>query len=182
MGASYLLLFLSLLVYGPAVAIAQGLPPCTLLGAAVRAVPWKIRPGGKSLVAAKVVNARAAPVNGLALRVDLPTGLVGYPRNDVPVLAPGVNGTISAYWTGLSLGGRKTLVVKLRVRACATAPARTYPIGGALYLVNSTKAVTCRTPIPRPATVCVCVSLTDKGMQSKVERHIRPILLYHRSR
>lgn len=172
MGTSLLLLCLLLgVVLGPAGVGGQPLLDCPLIGAHLRATPSTVWAGGKAIVKAKVVNARRTPITGLAVRLDLPPGLVAYPKSPTnPVLAPGVNGTTAAYWTGLGLRAGRRGTLKLRIRVCGEAAKGTYRVGGALYLVNATKAVTCLSPIARPAQVCIYVC-NGQGGEALFRKH-----------
>jgi len=109
------------------------------------------------LVAAKVVNRGSARLTGLAVRLDLPAGLVAtYTKvsRKGPLVVPdtGAN-TSAAYWTGLSLGPRKGRFLKLPAEACATAAPGSQSVGGTDYAVNATGDATCLGPDAAPVAV-----------------------------
>jgi hypothetical protein len=136
-----LLPFLLLLV-----AAAAALPACPLLGLQVQARPRFVRRGQSLVVAAKVVNKGKTSLSGVAVRLDLPAGLVASPKSPTnPIVAGEGSDGSSAYWTGLNLGAGKRRTLKLRVRACDAAAADTYAMVGAVYVVNVT------TPSPASA-------------------------------
>jgi hypothetical protein len=137
------------------VVAAAALPACPLLGLQVQARPRSVRRGQSFVVAAKVVNKGKGwgTLSGVAVRLDLPAGLVAYPKSPTnpTVVDEGSDGS-SAYWTGLTLAAGKRRTLKLRVRACDAAAADTYAMVGAVYVVNATNAATCISTVD-PMTV-----------------------------
>lgn len=103
-------------------------------------------PGGSLVLAVKLANKNARTLSGIGVRLDLPAGLVT--QQETGARAPlVVDGGSTAYWTGLTLKPGKRCVLKLKARACGTATAGSFPMGGAVYLVNASNAVACLIPM-----------------------------------
>jgi hypothetical protein len=150
----YLLLWCSFGMLGPMAAAQQILPACSqLLSLRIRSSHQNVAPGGKVLLTAKVVNKGSTPVSGLNVRMDLPTGLVAMDKHSQEPLI--TDGGATSYWVGLTLRPGKKRLLKLKAKACATATPGSFPVDGAVYLTNSTDAVTCLSPAARtPQQVC----------------------------
>lgn len=139
-----------LLGHAAAPAAAQQQPPpipaCPQLRLRITTSPSSLRPNGrKAYFTVKVVNTGSTRLSNVDVRLDLPTGLVAKPQPKSKALIMD-NGT-TAYWRGLNLKPFKRRVFWLKARACATATPGTFPITGAVYLVNaSTSNVTCVSP------------------------------------
>ena len=148
------LLLLLLLGHAAAVASAQQpVPACSELRLHVKSKSWSVRPGSSSVVLmANLANKGGRKLSGVNIRLDVPPGLVAQSSQaGAPIV---VNGSATAYWTGLTLKPGKRRKLKLKVHACATATPGSYPLGGAVYLVNTTSnAVTCLSPAAGPALV-----------------------------
>ncbi len=150
----YLLLWCSFGLLG-AMAAQQSLPACSQL-LKLRILSSKTNvaaPGGKVLLTAKVVNKGSTAVSGVNIRLDIPTGLVAKDKHSQEAFI--ADGGATAYWVGLTLRPGKKRFLQLKAKACATATPGSFPVGGAVYLINSTDAVTCLSPAARtPQEVC----------------------------
>lgn len=125
--------------------IAQ-VPACAQLTLRIiGARPQALRPGGKqAILVAKVANRGPATVTGIGVRLDLPTGLVAWPKRNSRTVV--TDGGATAYWTGLTLKPGQHGTLTLKARACTTATPGTFPVTGAVYLVNATSNVACYSP------------------------------------
>lgn len=144
-----LLLFCCTLLMAHAAPVASGqqrVPTCAHPYLRVKSSRTTVIPGASVILAAKLANKGSRTLSGVNVRLDLPPGLVatGQQFKAPPLIVDG-GATASAYWMDLTLkpGKRHGRVLKLRAQACATATPGSYPIGGAVYLTNATKAVTC---------------------------------------
>ena len=143
--AALYLLWALLLLLGAAGPVAgQTFPACPLLSIQMRTSRSTIGQGGKNLIKVKISNRARAPITDVVVRLDLPAGLVAFPKSSTdPVVANGPGGTSFAYWVRMSLPAWRGRILKLRLRSCATAAPGTYTVPGAVYLVNATDDVTC---------------------------------------
>jgi len=142
------LLLCCLLLGRPARAQQQGIPACAELYLRIRASRVSVAPGKSVVLTAKLRNKGAHTLSGIGIRLDLPTGLVaqGQPSGTSTVVNV-VNGGATAYWTGLTLKPGKRRLLTLKARTCGAADAGSFPLGGVVYLVNATEAVTCLSPM-----------------------------------
>ena len=124
------------------VCASSGIPLCSQLRLRIRSSRASVRPGGSTVLAAKLVNNGTSTVSGIGIRLDLPTGLVGQakPLAGAPLV---VKGGATAYWTELTVRPGKRRVLKLKARACGSATPGGFPLGGAVYVINATSGVTC---------------------------------------
>jgi len=128
------------LLLGP-VGVQSSIPMCSQVGLRIRSSRASVSRGGSIVFAAKVANTGTHTLSGIGVRLDLPTGLVGQAKpSGTPVI---VNGGTTAYWTELTLKPGKRRALKLKARACGSATPGSFPMSGAVYLVNTTDDITC---------------------------------------
>lgn len=151
--AAYLLCWYAMLV-GPVRAQQQGgMTACSQLLLRIGSSHLAVMPGGALVLAAEITNKGARALTGIGVRVDVPSGLVAEKgvRSVAPLI---VNGGTRVFWTNLTLKPGKRRKLKLKARACGSATVGSFPVGGAVYLVNATSDVTClSSATAKPSTV-----------------------------
>lgn len=134
--------------------VVQAFPACSQLSLRIRSSSLSVRPGGSLLLKARLVNKGDHTLSSIGVRLDLLGGLVsqqGQQRQQQPII---VNGGTTAYWKDLQLNPGKRRMLKVKAHACGTAKPGSFPLGGAVYLVNATGDVTCLSPATaKPSTV-----------------------------
>lgn len=139
----YLLLCWCVLLVLESVAAQQAIPPaCPDLGLRIRSSQVKVVHGESILLAAKLANKGARTLSGVGVRLDLPAGLVAE-QGQKPTSPFIVNGGSTAFWRALTLKPGKRRTLKVKARACGSAALGSFPLGGAVYLVNATNDVIC---------------------------------------
>lgn len=146
------LLLLLLLWAAVAAALAASIPACPKLTLRLRTRPTTVRPGDRMALTVKIRNARQTPLDGVAVRLNLPAGLVpsttkvsSYPSSSSsqPIIIAGdTNGSVAAYWVNMSV--KKTRKLLLKAHVCATVSAGSDLLVDAYaYMFNISNAVTC---------------------------------------
>ena len=148
---------LVLLLVAATASVIASAPACQQVAVGLRANPGTVRRGRQTTVKVKLTNLLRSSATSINVRLDLPAGLVAFPKSSTNPIVVGTGaaagGGSTVYWIGAFLRPSERRILKLRIRPCSSAAAGPYSVGGAVYAVNSTGGVTCLSPIAKPAVV-----------------------------